>query len=137
MSSLSVTPPRSWSGNGLTITVTGQRLSETMVKVSGELDLVSAPILGACLQNELAGGRRLARLDLADVVFFDSYGLSAVLDAHRAFLAARGTLILTTVSTRVARLVGVLALGDELFISHYPEVSAYSADAQRLLKSAG
>jgi hypothetical protein len=33
--------------------------------------------------------------------------------------------------------VGVLALGDELFISHYPEVSAYSADAQRLLKSAG
>jgi anti-sigma B factor antagonist len=129
--------PRIWSGHGLTVAVTGRHELQTAVRVGGDLDLVSAPILAACLQNELAAGRRFGRLNLSDVIFIDSIGLSAVLDAHQAFRAQHGMLALTGLSARVTRLVQVLRLEGQLMISHSPEVPASVEDEPPLLQSAG
>ncbi|MDT4925683.1 MAG: anti-sigma factor antagonist [Pseudonocardiales bacterium] len=129
--------PRIWTGHGLTVAVIGRHALQTAVRVGGELDLVSAPILGACLQNELAAGRRYGRLNLSDVTFIDSIGLSAVLDAHEAFLAQHGMLVLTGLSARVTRIVQVLNLEGELMISQFPEPAPSADSEQCILQSTG
>jgi anti-sigma B factor antagonist len=54
----------------------------TLLKVSGELDLVSEPQLGRALQ-ELEG--REATLDLSELDFMDSTGLRTLLGAAREY----------------------------------------------------
>jgi anti-sigma B factor antagonist len=51
-----------------------------VLRVSGELDLVSSPILEAALAD--TGGRPV-RIDLAELAFMDSTGLRALLSAAR------------------------------------------------------
>ena len=53
-----------------------------VLRLSGELDLVSEPILQAALTR--AKGRRL-RIEMADLAFMDSTGLRALLGAARDF----------------------------------------------------
>jgi anti-anti-sigma factor len=54
----------------------------TLLKVSGELDLVSEPQLNQAL-SELAG--RAATLDLSELAFMDSTGLRTLLGAAREY----------------------------------------------------
>jgi anti-sigma B factor antagonist len=130
--------PRIWTGHGLTITVTGHDTLQTAMRATGELDLASAPLLRACFENELASGRRYGRLDLVDIAFVDSTGLTAVVDAHHDFLAAHGMLVVTGVSPRVGRLIHVLGLDDDLLISQYQPPSAASVeDHSHLLQATG
>jgi anti-anti-sigma factor len=62
-----------------------------VLRLSGELDLVSEPILEAALER--AKGKRV-RIDLAELAFMDSTGLRALLSAARAYpeLKLRGPL---------------------------------------------
>jgi anti-sigma B factor antagonist len=53
-----------------------------VLRLSGELDLVSEPILEAALER--AKGRAV-RVDLSDLAFMDSTGLRTLLSAARAY----------------------------------------------------
>ena len=59
------------------------------VSVSGEVDSTTAPGLRNCLLEVLARpGTTAVEVDLRDVTFLDSAGLSALATAHRAAVAA-------------------------------------------------
>jgi anti-sigma B factor antagonist len=86
------------------------------VDVTGELDMSTSAPLWAVLQSHLAVGRRFLRLDLSDVGFLDAAALSGIVGAHHDSLAQRGTLVLTGVHRRIARLLRLTGLDDVLLI---------------------
>ena len=55
--------------------------SHTVVQVVGEIDLATAPQLRSCLDDLIADADGAILLDLADVTYIDSTGVSAVLTA--------------------------------------------------------
>jgi anti-sigma B factor antagonist len=63
------------------------------VRVSGEIDIVTAPKLRACLAS-LAGEAGVA-LDLSGVAFVESSGIAVLLAEHRRRDLAGGQLVIT------------------------------------------
>jgi anti-anti-sigma factor len=86
------------------------------VRVTGDLDLSTGPAVWAILRSHLAAGRDYLRLDLSGVGFLDASALSGIAELHHAALARRGTLVLTGVSGRVARLLRLTGLDAVLLI---------------------
>jgi anti-anti-sigma factor len=125
MASTLVSPQiQTWAGHGLTITVTVtmRRSRRAALSLSGELDLASAPLLRACLENQLDTGRRYTRVDLSAVTFVDLAGLTALLTAHEAYQQRHGKLVLVALSPSVQRLVSLVGAEDELLISRDRDV---------------
>jgi anti-sigma B factor antagonist len=60
---------------------TQQRREGSVVKLSGEVDLYSAPQLRSTLDELVAAGARNIVVDLSDVDFLDSSGLGALIGA--------------------------------------------------------
>jgi anti-sigma B factor antagonist len=87
------------------------------VRVTGDLDMSTAAPLWAVLDGHLAAGRRFLRLDVSGVNFLDASALTGISRAHQDALALRGTLVLTGVRPRIARLLRLTGLDDVLFIS--------------------
>jgi anti-anti-sigma factor len=56
-----------------------------VLHVAGELDLASAPQLRSALQEQVDGGAARCVLDLTDLTFCDSTGLTILIWAHHAF----------------------------------------------------
>jgi anti-sigma B factor antagonist len=90
--------------------------SATIV-LSGDLDLAAADTLAATIAEQHRRARRYVRLDLADVTFLDATALGVLVDAHREFLARRGTLTLTGVGRPVSRLLAITGLDKMLFVA--------------------
>lgn len=131
MSSLSEpAEPRVWTGHGLTLSVTVHAL-QSYVRVAGELDLASAAVLTACLENQLDTGQRYAQLDLASVGFVDAAGMAALVDAHHSYLGRHGLLAITDISRQVEKLVHLLELDEDLLIASRPAVDTCRAPAGR------
>ena len=84
--------------------------SQPELRLAGELDAASAPLLGACLEHHLDLGRQFVRADLSGLAFVDTSGLEVLTEAHQAFSAGRGTLILTGLNARTRRLVHLVGL---------------------------
>jgi anti-sigma B factor antagonist len=75
--------------------------SGTTVCVSGEVDSTTAPGLRNCLLEVIARpGAGTIEVDLRDVTFLDSAGLSALATAHRAAEAAGRVLQMRCGTTR-------------------------------------
>ncbi|MDQ2749436.1 MAG: STAS domain-containing protein [Actinomycetota bacterium] len=106
-----------WAGSGLTVTLTKCDATRATLRLAGELDAADAPLLGACLQYHLDMGRQYVRADLSGLAFIDSSGLEAITEAHQAFLARRGTLILTGLNARNQRLIRLVGLDAVLLIA--------------------
>lgn len=106
-----------WVGHGLTITIAKRDAMRAGLRIVGELDLASVPILEACLENLLAVGSRYIRADLSGLSFIDCAGLGALLRAHNEFLAARGTLVITGAGPQTRRVMRIAALEDVLFVA--------------------
>lgn len=90
------------------------------VQVRGEVDLSTAPQLAAVLDDNLSSGHRFVRLDLSRVSFLDCAGLRLLVEAHNAFLAARGSLVLTGIDARIARLLAITHLDECLLLADGP-----------------
>lgn len=90
--------------------------TSALVRVTGELDLGTSAPLWAVLEGHHLAGRRFVRLDMSGVTFLDATALSGIVTAHEQLLAARGTLVITGVRSRVARVLQLTALEDRLFI---------------------
>jgi anti-sigma B factor antagonist len=83
-----------------------------VVRLAGELDMLSAPDLGDELSALLEAGETHLDVDLTGLEFLDSTGLSALLGAHQAAQARGASLVLHSPSERIVRLVNISGLGD-------------------------
>jgi anti-anti-sigma factor len=88
--------------------------------VYGEVDVLTSPRLHEALEEVIAEGPSLLLLDLANVTFIDSTGLSALVVAHRHLGGAGGELRLVSVPKAVAQLFAVAGLDARFKI--YPSV---------------
>ena len=68
-----------------------------------ELDLASAPQLGADVLEAINRGHRSLVLDFADVRLVDSAGIGVLLSAERRVRAAGGELVVANASDHVRR----------------------------------
>jgi anti-sigma B factor antagonist len=82
--------------------------------VSGELDLATAPGLGARLFKSLADGARYVILDMTDVSLVDSTGIGVLLSAQRRIRASDGDLVVAHVRDNVGRVFAVTGVGRAL-----------------------
>jgi anti-anti-sigma factor len=84
------------------------------------MDLSNADLLTAVLDNQVGHGHRFMRLDVSRLSFLDCSGLGRIVHAHNLCLAARGTLVLTGVTPRIARLLAITHLDEALLIADGP-----------------
>ena len=87
------------------------------VRLRGDFDLASAPLLLAVLQHHLDCGLRDVRLDLSGVTFLDCSGLGTIVSVHNEVRTRGGQVTLTGVGARVARLLRLTALDSVLEIA--------------------
>ncbi|MFD5424300.1 STAS domain-containing protein [Streptomyces sp. NPDC127084] len=64
----------------------------TVLRIQGELDLVSSPVVRRQVHEAVARGRRDVVLDLSGVVFCDSSGVGVLIAARRLLRSCRGRL---------------------------------------------
>jgi anti-sigma B factor antagonist len=86
------------------------------IAVAGELDLATAPLIGATF-NRLDSVQRLhVHLDVSGVSFCDAAGLNAFLAADRLLRASSGRLTLIRPSPQIRRLLTITKLDQILAI---------------------
>ncbi|MBO1337653.1 STAS domain-containing protein [Streptomyces sp. VRA16 Mangrove soil] len=104
-----------------------------VVRVSGEMDLVTSPALRQQVHDAVADGRHSLVLDLSDVLFCDSSGVGVLIAARRLMRSCQGRLRLILPArgavdgSHVNRVLG--ALGVRRLFDVYPDVSAAVDDA--------
>nr|WP_153426837.1 STAS domain-containing protein [Streptomyces alkaliphilus] len=118
----------------VTLTVREERLGAWWVlRVEGELDLVSAPTVRRRVHDAVAEGRRDLIIDLGGVRFCDSTGVGVLIAARRLLRSCAGRLriILPPEAggegshvNRVLAALGVLRL-----FEHYPDPESAARDA--------
>jgi anti-anti-sigma factor len=92
-----------------------------VLKLTGELDLDTAPILYSRLEEIVGRGQWRIVVDASDLGFCDSTGLSALLAAHQACESAGGFLRLAAPDELLMRLLAVVGL--QATIAVYPSVN--------------
>jgi anti-sigma B factor antagonist len=99
--------------------------SHTVLRVEGELDLATAPLLRSRLGNLIADADGAILLDLADVTFIDSTGLCAILTANVELDEQDRELRVIKTSVQVRRLFELCGITD--LIIDDPQAPADSA----------
>jgi len=97
----------------------------TVIAVSGELDIHTAPDLTEVLRPAIAAGQPVI-VDLTDVTFMDSSGLSVFVTALKRAREAGTTLVLVVSEPRVMRVFSITGI-DTLIDIHATLDSALSA----------
>jgi anti-sigma B factor antagonist len=92
----------------------------TVIAVVGEIHVSTAPEFSARLNDAIARGRTSLVLDLRDVTFIDSTGLSVLLNGLRRVTRRGGRLAIVCTNPTVLRLFQVTKL-DSTFDIH-PQV---------------
>lgn len=82
-----------------------------LLRVSGEVDLLTAPRLDAALADGLGAGRPLT-VDLRGVTFIESSGLRSLLEARRRADGAGPVVLVVRPEGVVARLLGLTGVTD-------------------------
>ncbi|MCL6734908.1 STAS domain-containing protein [Streptomyces neyagawaensis] len=70
----------------------GEQGEWAVLRVSGEMDLVTSPVLRQRVHEAVADGRRSLVLDLSGVVFCDSSGVGVLIATRRLMRSCRGRL---------------------------------------------
>ena len=99
--------------------------ADTVIAVSGELDVHTAPDLTEVLSPAIAA-RQPVIVDLTDVTFMDSSGLSVFVTALKRAREADTTLVLVVSEPRVMRVFSITGI-DTLIDIHATLDSALSA----------
>jgi anti-sigma B factor antagonist len=86
----------------------------TVVAVTGDVDLATAPRLHQHLSELVGQGCTRLAVDLRGTEFLDSSGLSALISGMKRARAAGGDLVLVCSPGRIRRLLEVVAL-DQVF----------------------
>lgn len=101
-----------------------------ILRLSGEVDLVTAPLLFSALETLAQDGHN-AVVDLSGLHYIDSIGFKALLDVNRLFLARSQRLTLSGPPAAIRRIIDVSQI-DEI-IPIFPSVEA----AVESLRAAG
>ncbi|WP_087926707.1 MULTISPECIES: STAS domain-containing protein [Streptomyces] len=97
-----------------------------VLRVSGEMDLVTSPVVRQRVHDAVADGRRSLVLDLAEVQFCDSSGVGVLIAARRLMRSCQGRLRLILPAqgaedgSHVNRVLG--ALGVRRLFEIYPDL---------------
>lgn len=87
-----------------------------IVGLSGELDLAGAPDLRNHLRTAAKANNDLLIVDLAELAFTDSTGLSILVEFHMKTKTAGGGMVLVAPRHAVARVLAITGLNRELRI---------------------
>lgn len=124
----------------VTLKVTGgERGDWAVLQVSGELDLVTSPVMRQHIHDVVAEGRHSLVLDLSEVLFCDSSGVGVLIAARRLIRSCQGSLRLILPAqgaadgSHVNRVLG--ALGVRRLFEVYPDVAAAVAEDARPLSA--
>ena len=86
------------------------------IELCGEFDMSNAAELRAELDEHLAHGRRVLRVDASAVSFMDSTAIGVLVAATQRCRAEHGSLILTGVPARMQRLLTIAGLDQLLLV---------------------
>ncbi|MEU9961383.1 STAS domain-containing protein [Streptomyces sp. NPDC050982] len=113
----------------MTLRVTyGEQRGWAVLRVSGEMDLVTSPVLRQRVHDAVAEGRHSLVLDLSEVLFCDSSGVGVLIATRRLLRSCQGRLRLILPAqgavdgSHVNRVLG--ALGVRRLFDVYPDVDA-------------
>lgn len=88
-----------------------RRDRHVVIEVAGELDLATAPLLHERLADIIdAQGNLAVVLDLAELTFVDSSGLTALVTAHKRLQSHGGRLVLTRPGPATRRALEITGL---------------------------
>lgn len=93
----------------------------TVIGVSGELDLASSPALQEELDRVAASDAQLLIIDLRDLDFMDSTGLSVLVRAHQRIEEQGRQLAMVKGPQQVQRLLSLTGVADRLKLVDTPE----------------
>ncbi len=94
------------------ITTTSVRGAATVLAVSGDIDLQTAPQLGDALRDLAARGGTRIVVDLSEVAFLDSSALGALVAANRDIEERGGTLAVAAPRPHVGKVFTLTRLSD-------------------------
>ncbi|WP_151480023.1 STAS domain-containing protein [Streptomyces albicerus] len=124
----------------MTLRVTeGKQRGWAVLRVSGEMDLVTSPVLRQRVHDAVADGRHDIVLDLSGVLFCDSSGVGVLIATRRLMRSCQGRLRLILPAqgavdgSHVNRVLG--ALGVRRLFDVYPDVSAAVDDESSSLSA--
>ncbi|WP_030673177.1 STAS domain-containing protein [Streptomyces cellulosae] len=115
----------------------GEQGEWAVLQVSGELDLVTSPVLRQRVHDEVAEGRHSLVLDLSEVFFCDSSGVGVLIASRRLMSSCQGRLRLILPAqgaedgSHVNRVLGALGVR-RLFDVHPDVTSAVQEDTDPL-----
>ncbi|MFF5498224.1 STAS domain-containing protein [Streptomyces aquilus] len=119
----------------VTFNVTGDEHGDwAVLQVSGELDLLTSPVLRQRVHDVVAEGRHRLVLDLSEVFFCDSSGVGVLIASRRLIRSCQGRLRLilpaqgATEGSHVNRVLGALGVR-RLFDVHLDLDSATEDEA--------
>ena len=93
----------------------------TVIAVSGELDLASSPALQEELDRVASAGAQLLIIDLRQLDFMDSTGLSVLVRAHQRAEEQGRRLAMVRGAQQVQRLLSLTGVADRLTLVDAPE----------------
>jgi anti-sigma B factor antagonist len=93
----------------------------TVIAVSGELDLASSPALQEELDRAQASDARMLIIDLRELDFMDSTGLSVLVRAHQRAEEQGRQLAMVRGPQQVQRLLSLTGVADRLTLVDSPE----------------
>ncbi|WP_335989592.1 STAS domain-containing protein [Glycomyces sp. MUSA5-2] len=95
--------------------------NETIVALTGEIDLHTAPRLTGAVDAALADDPVRVVLDMRGVTFCDSRGLGTLVILARAAARSRAVLVLANLGDFLKRLLAVSGIGDHFVIREDPD----------------
>ncbi|KPI02361.1 anti-anti-sigma regulatory factor, SpoIIAA [Actinobacteria bacterium OK006] len=110
-----------------------------VLRVSGEMDLVTSPVLRRRVHEAVAEGRHSLVLDLSEVLFCDSSGVGVLIATRRLVRSCQGRLRLILPAqgasdvSHVNRVLG--ALGVRRLFEVYPDVVSAVDEESRPLSA--
>ena len=97
------------------LSITSEARGEaTVVHVSGEIDVYTAPLLREHLDEHISAGRHHLVVDLGGVTFMASTGLGVLVGRLKLVRAANGTLRLACANERILSVFSITGL-DKVF----------------------
>ncbi|MGA4841252.1 STAS domain-containing protein [Streptomyces sp. G45] len=111
----------------------GERDGWAVLRVAGEMDLLTSPVLRQRVHEAVADGRRSVVLDLSEVLFCDSSGVGVLIATRRLMRSCRGRLRLilpaqgAVEGSHVNRVLA--ALGVRRLFEVYPDAESAVDDA--------
>ncbi|MEP7179161.1 MAG: GAF domain-containing protein [Pseudonocardiales bacterium] len=101
----------------LSLSVGHRDTTHAVLLAGGMLTSVTADVLTKVLRHHLESGHRYVQLDVSKLLSCDRDGALAIVDAHHAFIAAGGTLVLAGARTPLRQLLRLLGFDKVLFLA--------------------